>query len=161
VEGRYEHGRRRIARLIATSMMLVAVSATSVQGSTPPTGTRTFAYHANGKLAGWVRREGPRSWWASDGGNSSIYRDRKGGHGITEGFHTYWYAWPASPTRRDKYVVWEGPGRPERTNDMFLRVSPTRWNVLRAGHLTGYTKGPDGIAAALGFYMWGDELLPD
>ena len=90
-----------------------------------------------------------------------IHRDRKGGYGITEGFHAYWYAWPATRSVRDRYVVWEGPGRPRRTRDTFVRVSATRWNVMRGGRITGYTKGPDGIAAALGFYMWGDELLPD
>ena len=135
-----------------------AVSATATDTAAQP---RTFAYHADGRLAGWVRREGTRNWWASNGGNSMVYRDKKGGYGITEGFHTYWYAWPAGPSIRGRYIVWEGPGRPRRTNDALVRVSATRWNVFRAGRLAGYTKGPDGVAAALGFYMWGDELLPD
>jgi YD repeat-containing protein len=150
-----------LAPLAAAVIVLVAGPMATVQGATPPAGTRTFAYHANGKLAGWVRREGPRNWWASNGGNSSIHRDRKGGYGITEGFHVYWYAWPTSRSIRNRYVIWKGFGRPTRTSDTVVRVSATRWNVLRAGRLSGYTKGPDGIAAALGYYMWGDELLPD
>jgi hypothetical protein len=159
---------RRTGLLVVVTVALLTSLSTQGSAGSPErsatadaTGVRTFAYHVNGKRAGWVRREGPRSWWASDGGNSAIHADRKGGYGITEGFHTYAYAWPARPGERSRYVVWEGRGRPTRTSDTFERVSATRWNVLRGGRLTGFTRGPDGVAAALGYYMWGDELLPD
>lgn len=150
---------------VAAAAVLAFVPSQSASGDveerTSATAVRTFAYHANGKLAGWVRREGRRSWWASDGGNSAIYADRKGGYGITEGFDTYWYAWPAKPGDRSRYLVFRAGGRPTRTSDTFVRASATRWNILRGGRLAGYTRGPDGVAAALGYYVWGDELLPD
>ena len=147
---------------VLTAVLALAYSAAVMATPTDESAqARTFAYRANGTLAGWVRREGARNWWASNGGNSMVYRDKRGGYGITEGFHTYWYAWPLSRPIRNRYVVWEGPGRPRRTNDSFVQVRATRWNVFRDRRLAGYTKGPDGVAAALGFYMWGDDLLPD
>jgi len=40
-------------------------------------------------------------------------------------------------------------------------VSATRWDILNGSRLVGFTKGPDGVAAALAFTQWGDQMLPD
>ena len=157
--------RLRVILMALAALALVVgtttANTTSNDRSEPSAQTRTFAYHANGRLAGWVRREGPRWWWASNGGNSRIAADRKGGYGIAEGYHTIAYAWPARRDDRNHYVVHDALRGNERTSYTFERVSATRWNVLRAGRLAGFTKGPDGVAAALGYYEWGDDLLPD
>jgi hypothetical protein len=114
---------------------------------------RTFVYRASGRLVGWVRREGPRTWWASDGYNSEVFADKKGGYGITEGFHTYGRAWPSPAGQRSRYRV-------AGSNTWFVRITMERWNILRGGRVVAFTKGPDGVAAALAFYMWGNGMLP-
>lgn len=122
---------------------------------------RTFVYRANGRRVGWVRRGGPRSWWASDGLASSVYADRRGGYEITEGAQSYAWAFPRPSGQRKRYVVYDSVRPPDPTNHVFERVSATRWRILRGGRVIAFTKGPDGVAAALGFYYCGDGLLPD
>jgi hypothetical protein len=131
----------------------VAPTAPRQSGTLVVAGVRTFVYRANGRLVGWVRRDAPRMWWASDGYNSEVFADKKGGYGITEGFHTYGNAWPSPPGQRSRYRV-------AGSNTWFVRITAARWNIMRRGRLVAFTKGPDGVAAALAFYMWGDGILP-
>ena len=120
-------------------------------------GVRTYVFSPKGKNLGYVERTGVREWSASEGGNSEIYADRKGGYSITEGFHPVAYAWPKPSGQRSYYRVLRACCTP--TGDTLRRASATRWNIFRGTRLIAFTRGPDGIAAGLAYTIWGDNIL--
>jgi hypothetical protein len=149
-----------IVSAIITSVVLVSPSSAkhtrSVSSLAAATSVKTFAYHANGKLAGYVEREATRRWLASSGHNSEIVADSKGSYAISEGHTVVGNAWPKPTGQRSRYVVSGSKVRFVR-----LLVSATRWDIVNGSRRIGFTKGPDGVAAALGFTQWGDDMLPD
>ncbi len=105
---------------------------------------RTWIFLKSGRRVGYVERWVRNSWWASDDCNSSVYIDR-GRYVITEGFHPVGYASPV-PGTKGVYRVKRGY--------VFRGVSETRWNVLDGTGIAAFTRGPDGVPAALAFATW-------
>jgi len=128
---------------------------------------RTFAYYGDGKLAGWVRRDGRRQWWASNRRRGIIYEDLRGGYKLLmDGYRSPdAYAWPAKRGVLTRYRVALGPR--SDTGWILVRITPTRWNIYYvidfhgySKRLEGFTKGPDGVAAELAFAQMDEDLLP-
>ena len=82
---------RRTSPRFATAVVVALLAtvngiALAERGDASSSGeVRTFAYYANGKLAGWVRRDGTRRWWASNRRRAAVDRDLKGGYKLTTG----------------------------------------------------------------------------
>lgn len=155
--------------MIALATVAVLVSSTA-GAARPSAQVQTFAYYSHGKLAGklagWVRRDGKRQWWASNRRQAAVYRDLRGSYKlITNGSKSPdAYAWPAKRGNLDRYIV-QGPlGDPNGW--IIERLSPTRWNIYYPvfhpylKRLEGFTRGPDGPAAALAFAIMDEDLLP-
>jgi hypothetical protein len=77
----------------------------------------------------------------------------KGGYAIYEGHTRANHAYPRPAGQRRRYVA--------MTGEVFQQITPTRWYVYRRTGLIAFTRGPDGVAAALAFVTWGDKILPD
>jgi hypothetical protein len=153
--------------LVAVSAVLVLWTLGDTGAAGRVTEVRTLAYYANGKLAGWVRRDGTRRWLVSNRRRAAVHRNLKGSYKLTAGgFKTPdAYAWPAKRGDLSRYIVRDSGLDP---NGWVLeRVTPSRWNVFYESHFQGYykrlegfTRGPDGAAAALAFATMDEDLLP-
>lgn len=97
----------------------------------------------NGKLVGCVVRIGKRYWEGNAGALISIDVNKKGAYMIYENESWLNYAYPNPRGQQNRYVA--------RSGEIFRKVSATRWNVLRRGRLIAFTRGPDGVPAALAF----------
>jgi hypothetical protein len=164
---------RRTSPRFATAVVVALLAtvnsiALAERGDASSSGeVRTFAYYANGKLAGWVRRDGTRRWWASNRRRAAVDRDLKGGYKLTTGGYKspVAYAWPAKRGDLSRYLV-RGPLL-DPNGWILERVNPSRWNVYYvidfhgySKRLEGFTKGPDGAASGLAFAEMDEALLP-
>ena len=149
-----------IASAIVMSVVLAGPSAAMHARSASPLAgaiaVKTYVYKPSGTPVGYVERTASRQWWASDAYNSRIFANSRGGFTILEGHTVAGGASPRPAGQRSRYVV-------AGSKFLIVRalVSATRWDILNGSRLVGFTKGPDGVAAALAFIQWGDQMLPD
>jgi len=104
---------------------------------------RTWVYYPSGRAVGYIVRYSKRYWEGDAGAFISIELTKKGAYMIYENATWLNYAYPRPLGERHRYVA--------QTGEIFTQSSMTRWNIRRRGRLVAFTRGPDGVPAALAF----------
>jgi hypothetical protein len=148
-------GSRCLSIAAAVAAAVTAVHAAAVAPAAPHN-PRTYVYRENGDVVGYVERtSNARDWNASRHCDSSVWADKKGRYGITDGSSVVAYAFPRRASGGRIYYI-------PRSAVTLRWISPTRRDIFDGTRRIAHTRGPDGVAAGLSFYVWGDAdcMLP-
>lgn len=140
---------------IVVALAGAVLFALSVSAPAHPAAARGYVYDWKGRYLGYVQKDGPNTWWASDPYNSQIDLPTATRMRITEGFHFFGFAKRRNLGRWDVYH--DDYGGPHFAGSI-RRVSLTRWNVYnkkgqRIGHTVGNRLHP--VAAGFSYAFWG------